>query len=458
VLWEIYREQMERMYEPRPYSYLPLDVVYRIPWAFGPPEPPLRALYPILMKTRTGDYVFDPLAIRVGRTAGGLPFAFNPRYTVNPLVLIVGTPGAGKSASVKTMIHNLLSNADLTDMEIPPVVVVDPEGEYATLGRLIGHENMLHLKLGAGDYINLFDRPSKMINPFAWYSRILQVILEKIVRLQPGQAARAYSVLKKAIMETAKNKGITRDPSTWWRDDITLKEVYDWIVMTKQAYETKKDLTPMERSFIDGASTLLRRLDQWMEPPYDGFSRPSSIPLRDIFNYKLIVLDARQYSGTEMFEVFVFWIVYWSYGLMLEQGPLPSFGVRLVLVIDEAWALLRKKDRGSGAENPLEALARRGRKYGIFIIVATQTPEDVDEKMFSLFGTVVVGKLTSEKMVNKVVDSRGMPKRFKAIIPGLERGLLVWSVGWAKKDFPMAGTPLLVQSDYPLPQRMVRVA
>lgn len=454
VSLKIYEEQKRYLHDMNPYNYMPDDIIYRLPWNVGEPEPPLRALYPILYKTVDGREVIDPLTIYVGRTSGNKPFAYNPRYVVNPLVLVVGTPGAGKSATLKTFIYNLLSNELFMEGRTPPVVVVDPEGEYDVIGKMIGQENMLHLKLGRKDYINIFDRPTKMINPFSWYMRMLAV-LQKFLAISPAQASQAYRVLKRAVFEKAKEKGLTYDPATWFREDITLEEVYQWIDNQVSTLEKKQKMSPGERMFMRGATTLITRIDQWMYPPNDAFSKRSTVPLNKLFNYKLIVLDARGLAK-DLFGIFTYWIVYWSYGLMLEKGPLPEFGIRMVLVIDEAWALLKKSERKE-EENPLEALARRGRKYGIMIVVATQTPEDVDEKMFSLFGTLVTGIIPSDKMVNKVVESRGMPKRFKSILKGLGRGTLVWSINWSKKDFPMSREPIIVHTDYPV-SRMVQIS
>lgn len=451
----IYEEQKGYLHDTKVFNYMPDDVLYRLSWEMGEGEPPLRVLYPLLYKTADGKEVIDPLTIYIGRTAGKRPFAYNPRYAVNPLLLIVGTPGAGKSATLKTFIYNLLSNeVFMPEGKVPPIIVVDPEGEYSIIGKLIGQENMLHLKLGRGDYINIFDRPTKSINPFSWYMRMLAVI-QKFLAISPAQAAQAYRVLKRAIFEKAKEKGITLDPATWFRGDITLEEIYHWIENQASILEKKKKMTQGEKLFYSGANTLLTRIDQWMYPPNDAFSKRSTVSLTKLFNYKLVILDSRGLAK-DLFGVFTYWIVYWSYGLMLERGPLPEFGIRMVLIIDEAWSLLRKSEKKE-EENPLDALARRGRKYGILLAVATQTPEDVDEKMFSLFGTLVTGIIPSDKMVNKLVESRGMPKRFKPILKSLARGNLLWSINWGNKDFPMSSIPILVSTDYPI-KKMIQIS
>jgi len=444
----IYQEQLRGGEKPHPFNYMPDDILYRLPWFLGDTEPPLRVLYPLLLKTERGE-IIDPLTIYIGRTASKKIFAYNPRYVVNPLVLVVGTPGSGKSATLKTFIYNLLRNELFMErgQRVPPVIVVDPEGEYSVLKQLVNPADVLHLKLGRRDYINIFDRPSRTINPIAWYMRMLAV-LQKFLYLSPGQAAQAYRVLKKAILKLAEEKGFTADPTTWLKPDITLEDIYKWIETQIDVLEKKKKMEPSERMFYRGCLTLSSRLDTWMYPPNDAFSKRSTVDLSKIFKYKLIILDARGLSK-DLFGLFSYWITYWVYGLMLEKGPLPSFGVRVVLIIDEAWALLRKTEK-KDEENPLEALARRGRKYGILIVVATQTPEDVDKKMFSLFGTLVTGIIPSDEMRNKIVQSRGMPERFKEVIGRLAQGQLVWHINWRKRNFPMSGMPIVVKTDYPI--------
>jgi len=448
VSFRIYYEQEKGGEKPHPFNYMPDDVVYRCPWFLGDPEPPLKLLYPLLLETERGT-VIDPLTIYIGWTASKKPFAYNPRYVVNPLILVVGTPGAGKSATLKTFIYNLLRNEHFMErgQKIPPIVVVDPEGEYAVLKQLVNPADVLHLKLGRRDYINVFDRPSKSINPMVWYMRMLAVI-QKFLYISPAQASQAYRVLKRAILSLAEERGFTADPTTWLKPDITLEEVYKWIESKVDQLEKKKKMEPDERLFYRGALTLTSRLDPWMYPPNDAFSKKSTFDLSKIFQYKLVVLDARGLSK-ELFGLFSYWIAYWVYGLMLERGPLPAFGVRVVLMIDEAWALLRRTE-GKEEENPLEALARRGRKYGIMIVVASQTPEDIDKKMFSLFGTLVTGIIPSDEMRKKLVESRGMPERFAKKIGELSQGELVWHINWRNRDFPMSNVPILVKTDYPI--------
>jgi len=353
------------------------------------------------------------------------------------------------SATIKTFIANFLQNEYLAEgFKMPPVIVVDPEGEYAVLKNLVKASDVLELRLGRRDYINIFDRPSKSINPLSWYMRMLTVV-QKFLYISPAQAAQAYRVLKRAILDLAEKRGFTADQATWLKPDITLEDVYNWIMNLIDVLEKKKKMEPAERIMYRGALTLSSRLDTWMQPPNDAFSKRSTIELSKMLNYKLVILDCRGLAR-ELFGLFSYWITYWIYGLLLEKGPLPAFGIRVVLAIDEAWALLRKTEEKE--ENPLEALARRGRKYGILLILATQTPEDVDKKVFSLFGTLAIGNIPSDEMRKKLVESRGMPERFKDLISQLPQGTLVWHLNWRQRNFSMSAMPIIVHTEYPIPE------
>ena len=440
----IYREQLRSDYINTPYTYVPHDVTYSGPFAMGEEEPPLETLYPIIDK----EGHVDPLTFRIGYTISGKPFALNPRYIVNPLVFIVGTPGAGKSATVKTLVHSILQNHYLAEEpgQVPPVIIVDKEGEYSVLRHLVSPSDMLVIRLGRGDYVNVYGRPSYSISPFLWYTRMTRV-LARFLGVHHEKAPVAYKVLKEIVLKLAKDRKFTNDPRTWLQPDIHLGMVYETAESMRRAYEQKSKLTGIERRRYEALVTLTNRLDEWSIPPHDVFFRESSFPIHELLKYKLVIFDVREVDK-DVFNVFTYWIVEWFYGYMLIKGPLPQFGLRVVLVLDEAWALVSKQNQKE--TSPLEELARRGRKYGIMIVVATQTPEDVDEKMFSLFGTLATGVLPSEAMRRKIARARGMPEGFEEKIATLPRGTLVWSINWAMRNFEMHAMPLIVRTAYPI--------
>ena len=360
---------------------------------------------------------------------------------------------AHNSATLKTIVLNTILGSEMYGYDPFPIIVVDPEGEYAVLREFFDKSESVHFRLGERDYINIFERPSKAISPLAWYARMEEVIA-KFLDIGPGQTPSAYGIFKKEIWKAADRAGITLDPRTWNREDITLEQVYSGLteMIEKIKKGEAKEIEESEKKqYLQGGETLKQRLERWTHPPADIFFHKSSVNLTDILKYKLVIFDGSQLPRY-LYGLFTYWLVDWLYGFLLVLGPLPTFGIRFMLAIDEAWSLLKKeKKEGFASSNPLEDAARRIRKYGGLLIVATQTVEDVDEKMFSLFGTLVAGIIPSEQMAKKIVESRGMPKRFLQTIKTLGRGTLVWSINWSRRDKLYSTVPIVVRTSYLIP-------
>ncbi|EQD47880.1 AAA ATPase, partial [mine drainage metagenome] len=71
-----------------------------------------------------------------------------------------------------------------------------------------------------------------------------------------------------------------------------------------------------------------------------------------------------------------------------ELGEAPSWrGVQKTLILDEAWKVLEG--------NELSTLFREGRKYGMGIVIASQTASDLSEDIISNCATAVMFRLQS---------------------------------------------------------------
>jgi hypothetical protein len=84
---------------------------------------------------------------------------------------------------------------------------------------------------------------------------------------------------------------------------------------------------------------------------------------------------------------------------MRFEGWKPEKGVKLWVVLDEAWKISR--DENSDAV----LIVREGRKYQFGLIVASQTPTDISEVIFSNVGTVIMLRLKYEKYLDYLQSS-----------------------------------------------------
>lgn len=96
-----------------------------------------------------------------------------------------------------------------------------------------------------------------------------------------------------------------------------------------------------------------------------------------------------------------------TYDAMLAN---PGNGqLRTIIFIDEIAPFLPPV-RKTPAKHALLMLARQARKYGVGIIIATQSPGDVDYKALANFSTIGLGKLIAPQDLDKVkraLESRG---------------------------------------------------
>ena len=443
---DLYRYETGPLKMNKPRTYINDDVVHRNPLLISPhyPEPPISVITPLIPgKNELNKYCFY-----VGKTLHGIPFHYCIDKVVSPLLFVVATTGGGKTTTMFRIVRSVLEQVIDNGLDTT-VIVIDPENEYAKLIQTLGIEDVSYeLRLGAGDYINILERPNRLIDPKIWYARTLSIVLYflKLSRSTP-QAIRA---LKKVLNTVIQSRKFTDDPKTWLKPDVTLEDIYKEVenqLNTLQNLEKKREIEQRE---IQGLTTLATRLGEWIYPPYDTIMKNSSFPLWNMFNYRFVIFGTRELPSA-LHGLISRWLVHWLFGYLLSLGPLPSFGLRFVLVIDEAWALTQKKKEGENEGNPIETAARRIRKYGGALFISTQTPEDVDPKMFSLFGTLAVGVIPSEKMVKLILESRGLPaEQFNQLIKMMPRGRFLWSILWNRRDFPFSKSPIIVDTSYPL--------
>jgi len=338
------------------------------------------------------------------------------------------------SETVKTLIIRMKEK----DINIP-VIVVDPEGEYHVIVKQLGEGVVLNI--GTEHYVNIFDRPRWDFNYQLWVRKAVIPGVLKALRVNPRQAPLMMRVLEKAIFDVYE-KIYRFDPvnkETWNRPDPTLLDVVRHLEGQVRPYleGREKKQPPMFRTIM----TLLERLKRWVEGQgTDFFAHPSTIQLADllkqpivVFNVKVLPEDAR--------DMFTYYIFSYFYALMEMSPPLTQFGLRILLVFDEGWILL-KHERGE--ESPLAPLFRRARKYGFASIIATQQYKDVSADILPLVGTVILLRIRDADAVKRLKETLKIPDRIAENIPNLPTGKAVASIAWRRTDFQNSNSPFTV--------------
>ena len=429
--------------EKGPHSYYYLeDYGYRSPVLMTPQEPDPSVLVRPLEKYAV--YLGETLITKT-------PYYYDPSLLLNPLVTVLGTPGAGKSELIKSFIFRFkIANPEV------PVVVVDPQDEYAVVAeqlREVGIRSVV-LNIGEGDYLNIMDRPYPSLDYRTWIRNAVVPSLATALRIAEG-AALMRRVLYEAIKKAYENAGFKpTDPKTWDRDDPTLLDVVRILDSEVGAYFEGR-ISKRKAPLIRSALALVERLKMWVEGKgSDFFAYKSTVKLSKLINEPLVILNIKKLSEDAK-DVFQLMLFNYFFYLMQQSKPIAGdFGIRLVTVYDEGWMLLKKR---RNEETLLEKFFRQARKYGFACLIATQKIKEVSESVLPLSGCVFIGSITEHEGIEKLARAFKLPKWVRDKLPMLDRGMFVVVPLWLRRDFQNSKTPFIIRVETAI-KKQVRIS
>ena len=306
--------------------------------------------------------------------------------------VILARSGAGKSVHVKLEV--------LRSMYLGvQVAVVDPEDEYVLLAHRVGGTVV---QLGApGVRLNPMDIPAGDRRPGALTRR--QLFLHTVVAVLVGQELPPLEVaaLDRAIIATYHAAGITADPATWDTPAPLLRDLHATLTA---------DDDP-------AAGMLAARLGPWTEGSFkDLFDGPTtSRPDGHLVVWSLRHLaDELKTIGTLLALDHIWRQIDRP---VPNRGPEPAQQVRRLVVVDEAWMMLRD----GAAATWMFRMAKAARKRNAGLAVITQDAADV---LGSELGQAVVANAATQILM------RQAPQAIDAVgdafaLTGEERHLLL---------------------------------
>lgn len=260
------------------------------------------------------------------------------RFTLeNANSVILGKSGGGKSFLVKLEALRLL-------MMGIDVIILDPENEYEKLTKSMGGEFIVFSS--SSQYkINPFDLETADAGPDELSNKILD--LHSLMRVIMGDLTPSQdALLDRALVMTYKGKGITQDPDTFKNEPPLLEDLYKIFIGMETA--ESKELADRLEKFVSGSASGIfnHRSNFDIKNPFTVFGiRDLEENLRPVAMY--IVLD-----------------YIWN---KVKRDP-----KKRVLIVDEAWYLIKQKDSGAY----LHSFAKRARKYKLGLTTITQDVED----------------------------------------------------------------------------------
>lgn len=299
------------------------------------------------------------------------------RFTLeNSNSVVFAKSGAGKSFTVKLeALRSMMLGTE--------VFIIDPENEYQRMSEAVGGA-YVRLSLNSATRINPFDLPRVVDTEEADNAlRSNLITLHGLLRLMMGgaqtqmlggQAAAMPALapseeadLDAALIETYARAGITNDPLTHTALPPTINDLYDTLL------------------HMGGSGPqLAQRLRKYTTGTFAGiFSQQSNIDI----NNPLVVFNIRDLED-ELRPVAMYIV------LNFIWNKTKSDQKRRLLVVDEAWQLMKYED----SANFLFSLAKRARKYNLGITTITQ---DVEDFMGSRMGRAIVANASMQVLLKQ---------------------------------------------------------
>lgn len=290
--------------------------------------------------------------------------------------VVFAKSGAGKSFTVKLeALRSMMMGTE--------IFIVDPENEYQRMCEAVGGA-YVRLSLNSATRINPFDLPRVVDteeSDNALTSNLLT--LHGLLRLMMGGAQAAIANnggpalpalapseeadLDAALIETYAKAGITNDPLTHGSQPPTISDLYDTLL------------------HMGGTGPqLAQRLRKYTTGTFAGiFSQQSNIDI----NNPMVVFNLRDLED-ELRPVAMYIV------LNFIWNKTKSDQRRRILVVDEAWQLMKYED----SANFLFSLAKRARKYNLGITTITQ---DVEDFMGSRMGRAIVANSSMQILLKQ---------------------------------------------------------
>lgn len=291
--------------------------------------------------------------------------------------VVFAKSGAGKSFAVKLeALRSLMFGTE--------IFIIDPENEYQRMAEAVGGA-YVRLSLNSPTRINPFDLPRVVDADEADNALRSNIItLHGLLRLMMGGAQAQMvaggnmaampvlspveeSDLDAALIETYAKAGITNDPLTHNSIPPTIVDLYDTLL------------------HMGGTGPqLAQRLRKYTSGTFAGiFSQQSNTNI----NNPMVVFNIRDLED-ELRPVAMYIVLNYIWNKTKSDQR------RRILIIDEAWQLMKYED----SANFMFSLAKRARQYNLGITTISQ---DVEDFMASRMGRAIVANASMQLLLKQ---------------------------------------------------------
>ena len=400
----------------------------RLPWHRGTTAH-LSSLYPFSVQGSMG---WRGSYIGLDVLAGGSEFCWDPfeaysaGQVTNPNCWILGEPGNGKSALVKTLLWRMAAIWG-TGPRGRFVAIADPKGEYVPLAERLG---MPVIRLSPGG--------STRLNPLADGPSTDEPLDKRVLRRAEMVAALVATVLDRPLTQLEDAAlfaavehltTLTTGSRTHARGGPDLTDVAQLVADPPEALQRRLRRGPSDSAEV--VAPVLYAMDKLLTRSLRGmFDGPSSIDV-DWTGPGLVVDLSAVPIDSEALPLVMVAAAGWLSQLMTTPGP------QRVQVLDEAWALLANRHTASY----LQSCFKLGRTYGVANICIAHRPSDLGAQADDGTATakIAAGLLADSAtkillrqapdQLERAQQAFGLTEPERQIVAQLSRGRALWKVG-----------------------------
>ncbi|MBI3046212.1 MAG: ATP-binding protein [Candidatus Harrisonbacteria bacterium] len=340
---------------------------------------PLSSVFPFTSANLTSN---DGLMYGINRHNNTLVI-FDRFSLENANLVIFAKSGAGKSYATKLEILRLM-------MLGVDVLIIDPENEYQNLAAAVGG-SYFKISLASDHHINPFEIP--IIPQDEDPSDVLRshiVNLAGLLKIMVGQITpEEDAILDRALSETYAS-----------HDIVPGKD------FSNAAPPLLEDLQKVLEN-MEGGRGLAERLYKYTQGSYAGFTnQPTNVDIKN----RLIVFSIRDLED-ELRPIAMYIVLNFIWSLIRAELK------KRVLVIDEAWVLMKYEDGATF----LFGLVKRARKYFLGITTITQ---DVEDFLRSPYGRPIITNSSLQLLLKQSPAMADLVAKTFNLTDG-EKGLLL---------------------------------
>lgn len=284
------------------------------------------------------------------------PVFWDPKKLINPHMAVVGITGSGKSYLIKSFLTRtaMIWNSN--------AIIIDWVGEY---NKWVGQAGgkVIHLGREKLNILDLYGAKKR--------DRIKQIMASLDILLELKNHPNERDDIEDAIEEVYER---IRNP--------TLLNVVELLTRRKK----KRAARLLKRFTVEGS---------------DFFACKSTLNIKKLTEAGLVCIDLHELPSEEMRSLAGLTILQYIKETMRAQGITEQHGIRLFVVLDEAWKIANDE------RSDVITIVREGRKYNFALIVASQNPTDIHKTIFSNVGTLFVLRLVLREFRDYVRSSIG---------------------------------------------------